>query len=106
MSKQPAVSHESKSELKPEPREPFQHEYETKSSAGTIALAAVRIGQHQVDVRRKIQLAAAKLAKAQHDHSLQYAVVAAAMAIASRHGLFAPTERRTEQGLVEHAGRR
>jgi tRNA threonylcarbamoyladenosine biosynthesis protein TsaE len=38
MSKQPAVSHESKSESKPEPREPFQQEYETKSSAGTIAL--------------------------------------------------------------------
>src|ERR1700744_4069298 len=38
MSKQPAVSHESKSELKPEQREPFRHEYETKSSAATIAL--------------------------------------------------------------------
>ena len=38
MSKQPAVSQESKAESKPEPREPFQHEYETKSSAGTIAL--------------------------------------------------------------------
>ena len=38
MSKQPAVSQESNAESKPEPREPFQHEYETKSSAGTIAL--------------------------------------------------------------------
>ena len=72
--------------------------------ARAVAVAALRIGQHQVDVGGEVQLAAAELAEADHQQPLQLALGIAAVAVTRGQRALGPAQRGAEQRLIQHAG--
>src|SRR5690606_10560944 len=72
----------------------------------TVGLPVLGVEEHEIDIRREVQLAAAELAHADHDDRLRNALFAARRAEACRKRACRKAARRADGGIGEGRQRR